>query len=69
MKDLQHSSTVRTTVIGGAVQLCKLAVQQRRCTEIEAECLQQVSTISYADLQSISVMYNTISFSTIFYAD
>jgi hypothetical protein len=68
-KYLQHCSTVHTTVIEGAIQLCKLAVQQRRCTEIEAECLQQVGMISYADLLSISVLYSTVSFGTIFYAD
>jgi hypothetical protein len=68
-KYLLHFSTVCTTVIGGAVQLCKLAVQQRRSTKIEAECLQQVGTISYADLLSISVLYCTVSFGTNFYAD
>jgi hypothetical protein len=34
---------------------------QRRCTEIEIECLQHVGTISYADLLSIYVMYSVIA--------
>jgi hypothetical protein len=68
-KYLLHFSTVHTTVIVGVVQLCKLVVQQRRSTKIEAECFQQVGTISYADLLSIYVMYCTVSFGMNFYAD
>jgi hypothetical protein len=68
-KYLLHFFTICMAVIGGVVQLCKLAIQQRRGTKIEAECLQHVSTISYADLLSIYVLYCTVSFATNFYAD
>jgi hypothetical protein len=44
-KYLLNFSTVRTTVIVGAIQMCKLVVQQRRSMEIKVDCFQQVGTV------------------------
>jgi hypothetical protein len=55
-------NTVHTTTKEEAIQLCKLAIQQREGTEIEAVILQQVGTISNAHLLSFYLLFRTIFF-------
>jgi hypothetical protein len=62
-------NTVRTAAEEEAVQLCKLAVQQREGTEIDAVSLQHVGTDFYAVLLSFSFCSVQFPFGTNFYAD